>query len=153
MTTYVDIAKRMLNKIIDYKIGSLTEDEAYQVLLLRLDSAIVKFHFCRKDLYDLKGEEGFNEDLTNIEQEIIVLYLLLEYIDSEYIRTPDKLSTYFASTDLNIGSAWNHLGQIREIRQIFSTEVETLCSRYTWHDEKVFETIITNNGVRYAKFV
>ena len=58
--------------------------------------------------------------------------MLLEYIDSKYIRTPVLLKVQYSSKDFNSFSNANHLDKLLSMQKRFLTENETLLSRYAW---------------------
>jgi hypothetical protein len=95
--------------------------------------AIAKFHVCRKDLKDRDDIlERFNVDLSDNEIEILSNYLLLEYLDSEYVRTPTLLKLALPSTDFKAFSPANMLEKLMNMHKTYLSENETLVSRYAW---------------------
>ena len=95
--------------------------------------AISRFHVCRKDLNDRDDIlQRFNVDLSDIEIEILSNYLLIEYIDSEYIRVPTVLKASLPSSDFKAFSPANFLDKLMAMHKTYVTENETLLSRYAW---------------------
>ena len=132
-TPYEKIYANLLHKFKDYDIPLYTEDEVKEALHDYILPAIVRFHVCYQDLTDRDDDlEQFNVTLTDTELEILSNYALLEYLDSEYIRTPSLLKATLSSVDFNAFSNANQLNKLLEMHKTFLTENETLLSRYAW---------------------
>lgn len=132
-TPYEKIYENLLPKFKDYDIPLYTEDEVKEALHDYILPATVRFHTCYQDLTDRDDNlEQFNITLTDTELEILSNYALLEYLDSEYIRTPVLLKATLSSVDFNAFSNANQLNKLLEMHKTFLTENETLLSRYAW---------------------
>lgn len=132
-TSYEKLYENVLPKFQSYEIPVMTEEEVKELLHTYLIPAISKFHVCRKNLHDRDDEqEVFNVDLSDIEIEILSNYLLLEYIDSNYIRVPRILKGSLSSTDFNAFSPANLLGKMIEMHNQYLSENEGLVSKYSW---------------------
>lgn len=136
-TPYERIYESFLPKFQSYEIPAMTVDEVKDCLHDYLISAIPKFHVCRKDLNDRDDLlQRFNSDLSDIEIEILSNYMLLEYIDSTYVRTPTLLKVNLSSSDFNAFSPANMLSKLTEMQKRYLSENETLLSRYAWMGAK-----------------
>ena len=132
-TPYEKIYANLLPKFKDYEIPLMTEDEVKDEIHDYIIPAIARFHICYQDLNDRDDDlEQFNITLTDMELEILSNYVLLEYIDSKYIRTPVLLKVQYSSKDFNSFSNANHLDKLLSMQKRFLTENETLLSRYAW---------------------
>ena len=132
-TPYEKLYDNLLPKFRSYEIPLMTEEEVKEYLHDYLIPAISRFHVCRKDLNDRNDEqECFNQDLSDIEIEILSNYLLLEYIDSTYVRTPTLLKVNLSSTDFNAFSPANMLDKLMAMHETYLHENEGLLSRYAW---------------------
>ena len=132
-TPYEKIYANLLPKFKDYEIPLMTEDEVKDEIHDYIIPAIARFHICYQDLNDRDDDiEQFNITLTDMELEILSNYVLLEYIDSKYIRTPVLLKVQYGSKDFNGFSNANHLDKLLTMQKRFLTENETLLSRYAW---------------------
>ena len=95
--------------------------------------ATSRFHVCRKDLNDRDDIlQRFNVELSDMEIEILSNYLLIEYIDSEYIRVPSLLQKQLPSNDFKVFSDANFLEKLMNMHKAYVSENETLLSRYAW---------------------
>lgn len=153
-TSYEKIYEGFLAKIQSYDIYKMTEDEVRDCLHDYLVSAIPKFHICRKDLTDRNDLlQRFNQELSDTEIEIIVNYMVLEYVDATYIRVPTLLKVNLSSSDFNAFSPANMLSKLTEMQERFLKENETLLSRYAWmgvnRNKSLFDTGYKKNKARF----
>lgn len=136
-TPYEKLYENLLPKFKSYDIPLMTTDEVKDYLHDYLIPAISRFHVCRKDLNNRNDIlERFNVSLSDMEIEILSNYMLLEYIDSTYVRTPTLLKVNLSSTDFNAFSPANMLDKLMAMHKTYLTENETLLSRYAWMGAK-----------------
>ena len=136
-TSYEKIYENLLPKFRSYEIPLMSTEEVKDCLHDYLIPAISRFHVCRKDLTDRDDiVQRFNADLSDIEVEILSNYLLMEYMDSEYIRTPSLLKVHLPSSDFKVFSPANFLDKLMAMHKTYKTENETLLSRYAWMGAK-----------------
>ena len=132
-TSYEKIYENLLPKFRSYEIPLMSTEEVKDYLHDFLIPAVSRFHVCRKDLNDRDDIlQRFNVDLSDIEIEILSNYLLIEYIDSEYIRVPSLLKVQLPSSDFKVFSPANFLDKLMAMHKTYVTENETLLSRYAW---------------------
>lgn len=132
-TSYEKVYESFLPKLRSYEIPAMTEDEVRDYLHDYLVSAIAKFHVCRKDLDDRDDIlQRFNVELSDAEIDILSNYMLLDYVDSTYIRTPSLLKVNLSSSDFNSYSPANMLSKLTEMQKRYLKENETLLARYAW---------------------
>jgi len=136
-TSYERLYENLLSKFRSYEIPLMTVEEVKDLLYDFLAPAISRFHVCRKDLKDRDDIiQRFNVELSDIEIEILSNYMLIEYIDSEYIRTPSLLKVQLPSSDFKAYSPANFLDKLMAMHKTYVTENETLLSRYSWMSVK-----------------
>ena len=136
-TSYEKLYDNLLPKFRSYEIPLMTIEEVKDYLHDFLIPAISRFHVCRKNLNDRDDIlQRFNIELSDIEIEILSNYMLLEYTDSEYIRTPTILKVHLPSNDFRAFSPGNHLDKLLAMHDTYKTENETLLSRYAWMGAK-----------------
>lgn len=132
-TPYEKIYENLLPKFRDYDIPYMTVEEVKETLHDYFIPAITRFHVCRKDLSDRDDLiETFNAELSDMEIEILSNFLLLEYIDSNYVRVPMVLKVNLSSKDFNAFSNANQLDKLMAMHTKFLSENEALLSRYAW---------------------
>lgn len=136
-TPYEKLYDNLLPKFRSYEIPLMTVEQVKDFLHDYLIPAISRFHVCRKNLNDRDDiVQRFNVELSDIEIEILSNYLLIEYMDSEYIRTPSLLKMQLPSSDFKVFSPANFLDKLMAMHKTFKTENETLLSRYAWMGAK-----------------
>ena len=136
-TPYERLYENLLPKFRSYEIPLMSTEEVKDYLHDFLIPAVSRFHVCRKNLNDRDDiVQRFNADLSDIEIEILSNYLLIEYIDSEYIRTPSLLKTTLPSSDFKVFSSANMLDKLMSMHKTYLAENETLLSRYAWMGAK-----------------
>ena len=132
-TSYEKLYENLLPKFRSYEIPLMSVEEVKDYLHDFLIPAISRFHVCRKDLNNRDDIlQRFNVDLSDIEIEILSNSLLIEYIDSEYIRTPSLLKVQLPSSDFKVFSPANFLDKMMAMHKTYVSENETLLSRYAW---------------------
>ena len=132
-TPYEKLYENLLPKFRSYEIPLMSTEEVKDYLHDFLIPAVSRFHVCRKDLNNRDDIiQRFNDDLSDIEIEILSNYLLIEYIDSEYIRTPSLLKVQLPSSDFKVFSPANFLDKLVAMHKTYVSENETLLSRYAW---------------------
>ena len=132
-TPYEKLYENLLSKFRSYEIPLMTVEEVKDYLHDFLIPAISRFHVCRKNLNDRDDiVQRFNVDLLDVEIEILSNYMLIEYIDSEYINTPSLLKIQLPSSDFKVYSPANFLDKLMAMHKTYMTENDTLLSRYAW---------------------
>lgn len=148
-TSYEKIYENLLSKFHSYDIPLMTEDEVKEQLHDYLIPAIARFHICKKDLQDRDDYlEQFNSELSEMEIEILSNYVLLEYLDSTYIRTPTLLKVNLSSSDFNSYSPANMLDKLLNMHKTYLSENETLLSRYAWKNTEEWGSKL---GAKYSR--
>ena len=151
-TSYEKLYENLLPKFRSYEIPLMSTEEVKDYLHDFLIPAISRFHVCRKDLNDRDDIlQRFNVNLSDIEIEILSNYLLIEYIDSEYIRTPTLLKVQLPSNDFKVFSPANFLDKLVAMHSTYIKENETLLSRYAWMGVKE-SGVKLGAGYRKLKF-
>ena len=132
-TPYTTIYDNVLPKFKDFDIPLMASADVYEMLHEHLRPAIVAFHICKKSLSD-RDEilMQFNIDLDDTEIEILSNFLLLSFLDSNYIRVPTVLKANLPSRDFIAFSGANFLDKLLLMHSTYLKENETLASRYAW---------------------
>lgn len=152
-TSYERIYENLLFKFRSYEIPMMTVEEVKDSLHDYLIPATARFHVCRKDLTDRDDlVERFNCELSDMEIEILSNYMLIEYIDSTYIRTSSLLKVNLGSSDFNSYSSANMLDKLIAMRKTYVSENDTLLSRYAWFGVKE-SGVFKDGGYRKSETV
>ena len=147
MTPYSKLYSNLLPKFKDFNIPLMEINEIEEMLKDYLIPAITRFYVCAKDLSNRDDEiKCFNEELTDDEVEILSNYMLIEFVDSNYIRVPSILKATLSSSDFNAFSSANLLAKLLEMRNTYMEENETLLSRYAWLCNDNIKNIFKRNN-------
>ena len=130
-TPFTVLYESVLSKIKDYDFLNLEESSIYEVLSDYLRPAIAAFRGCRQDLSQ-RNKVKFKCTLTDTEIEILANYMVIAYLDSNYIRVPLALKQTLSSKDFNAFSPANQLDKMVAMREKYRKDNETLLSRYRW---------------------
>jgi hypothetical protein len=148
-TPYEKLYDNLLPKFRSHEIPLMAVEEVKDYLYDFLVPAISSFHVCRKDLTNRDDIlQRFNVELSDIEIEILSNYMLIEYIDSTYIRVPSLLQVQLPSTDFRAFSSANMLDKLLALHKTCLSENETLLSRYAWMGAKESGVLL---GAGYKK--
>lgn len=135
-TPYEKIYERFLPKLQDFDIPTLKLNVAENIMFDYLNIAISRFGLCRQDLSDRNDDfQQFNIDLTDKEIDILSNYMVIEYIDANYIRTPTLLKVSLSSSDFHAFSNANHLDKLTNMHQLFVKDNDKLLMEYSWYVE------------------
>lgn len=130
-TPFTELYGSVLSKIRNYDFIHLEEDEINEILSDYIRPAVANFRGCRQDLSQ-RNKTRFQCKLTDIEIEILSNYMVIAYLDSNYIRVPLALKQTLSSKDFNAFSPANQLSKLMEMRETYRKDNETLLSRYRW---------------------
>lgn len=84
MTSYDVIYERFAQKITDYKLLELSDEDVETMLLSWLMSAIAKFRRCEHNLSQRDDElKKFEDDLNDTEIEILSLLMVNEWLEPQ----------------------------------------------------------------------
>ncbi len=84
MTSYDIIFKRFTQKITDYKLLELSDDDVREMMVSWLTSAISKFRRCENDLSQRNDNiQCFSVDLNDSEIEILCLLMIGEWLEPQ----------------------------------------------------------------------
>lgn len=147
-TTYKELFSSVYSKIKDYDFCEMLESEADAILRDYIRPAILKFEDCSQDLTDRDDEaEQFNIDLTDINFEILSNFMVVEYLDATYIRTPMMLKAYMSTTDFHKYDNNNVLAKVIEVRDMYKRENKQLMINYSIRDkDSDFNQLYAENG-------
>jgi hypothetical protein len=131
-TSFQTVFQRFLNKITDSDLASLPTENLESIMIDYLQSSIVRFRKCKKDLknFDLVLQQ-FNVDLSLEEIEILGNTMKLEWLDQQINRI-ELLRQSLSSKDYAMYSQANHLNSLISLRDIVSNDVYKLMKYYSY---------------------
>lgn len=144
-TTYRELADAVFLKIKDHSFCEMSEDIAYEIVIGYMRPAIVAFQSCvSQDLSDRDDKFAeFNFKLTDANFVILVNYMVIEWLDSNYIRTSSALKARLSSSDFHSLQLSNQLGKAMELRDMLKSENDKLAINKSYKDSKLFD-LVTN---------
>lgn len=138
-TTYEEIYGMVLSKIKSYEFTRMSEEDIYAILSDYLKPSISKFKACKQNLSDRSDEiEQFNVQLTDEEIEILSNLMVIEFIDSNYIRVPALMKISLTSKDFYALGQKDHLNAMIAMRDVYKKENSQLISAYSYKNSKLF---------------
>lgn len=139
-TTYKELADSLFNKFKSYDFLEMDEDTAYQIVINYIRPAIVKFQSCKQDLSnrdDLLAQ--FNLVLTDDTFELLVNYMVIEWLTSNYILTWDALKSSLTSSDFKKIDTKDMLTKTMELRKTLMEENNQLGINKSYRNSDIFE--------------
>ena len=142
-TTYQDLCDSVFSKIKDYGLAGLDKDIAFSIILEYLNPAILMFSGCAQDLNERGDELGeFNITLTNQNFQILSNYMVICYLDANYIRTAEMLKSHLSSTDFHKYDNKDTLGKVKEIREMYKNENDQLMINSSYPSSSMFDAVL-----------
>ena len=148
-TTYRELADAVFLKIKDHSFCEMSEDIAYEIVIGYMRPAIVAFQSCvSQDLSnrdDVLGE--FNFQLTDTNFIILVNYMVLEWLDSNYIRTSVALKSRLSSSDFHSLNLDRQLAKSMDLHNTLKSENDQLAINKSYKDSKLFDLVANRKKV------
>lgn len=139
-TTYQELADSLFNKIKSYDFLEMNEDTAYQIVINYIRPAIVKFQSCKQDLSNRDNVLAqFNFTLTDDTFEILVNYMVIEWLTSNYILTWDALKSSLTSSDFKKIDTKDMLTKTMELRKTLMDENNQIGINKSYRNSNIFE--------------
>lgn len=132
-TPYSEIFDRFLNALTDYELADKAIQDTVGFendLVSYLKKAITHFVYSKKNLSDRDDENQiFNVDLTELEQEILALYMVPIWLSPNILRL-ENIRQNIGNSDFRIFSPGNHLDKLTTLKQELKSEAENLALYY-----------------------
>lgn len=131
-STYQELYALFLSKVSDYTFLNLTQEELEISLESYLKSSIARFRHCKSNLADRDEDlKLFNVDLSDIEKEVLVSLMLVEYLKPKII-TSELLEQSLSSKDYQMYSQANHLKEITSLYKLKKAEADKFITEYSF---------------------
>ena len=142
-TTYKELADAVFDKIKDIDFANMNDDIAYQIVIGYMRSAIVSFEYAKQDLSDRDDEfKQFNIKLSDESFVILVNYMIIEWLTSNFILTTNALKTRLSSSDFHSLNLHNQLSKAIELRDYLKTENDQLAINKSYKDSEIFDLVV-----------
>lgn len=136
-TSYKTILDSAYDKIKEYDFVNMTEDESDEILRAYIRPACTDYLYRREKLLNRDDVlEQFEEDLDDLDIEVLATYLVIRYIDANYIKTTLMMKSHLSGTDFHAYTNKDMLAKVMEVRDNFKREVDQLTINYSYADEK-----------------
>ena len=140
-TPYEVVYNRFLQKISDYKLLSLTEEDVEAILYSYLVSAIAKTKQCQNDLGDRDEENKcFNSTLLDIEIEILALQMVCEWVEPQ-LNNVLYTKQFIGSKEENFFAQANQLEKLQNLRDSAAMQARKLRRDYSYRYTTYFDDV------------
>mgnify|MGYP007079205486 FL=1 len=130
MTSYDVIYERFAQKITDYKLLELSDEDVETMLLSWLMSAIAKFRRCEHNLSQRDDElKKFEDDLNDTEIEILSLLMVNEWLEPQ-VNSVLYTSQFFGGKEEKFYAQANQLEKLMTLKKINETATQKLMRDY-----------------------
>ena len=147
-TTYLFLAEKFFSKIKDYDLASMDESTAREIAIGYIAPACLMFESCNQDLDDrddIIAEFNYTLSPTNIE--ILTNFMVIEYIDSNYLRTSIALKSRLSSADFNSLNLPQQLSKVMELRTLLKSENDQLAINKSYKNSPLFDLVLNRKKV------
>lgn len=142
VTTYQELYDSLLSKIKSYDFVSMPDIHMYQIIKDYIRPAIVRYTNCKQDLSD-RDEilEQFNFKLADTELEVLVKYMLIEWLEANYINTPLMLKSQLISKEFNATRNVEVLDKVILLRDKYLYDNKQIASISSYKGSKLFDIV------------
>lgn len=142
MTSYDVIYERFAQKITDYKLLELSDEDVETMLLSWLMSAIAKFRRCEHNLSQRDDElKKFEDDLNDTEIEILSLLMVNEWLEPQ-VNSVLYVSQFFGGKEEKFYAQSNQLEKLITLKKTNETATQKLMRDYGYQ-KKISEWMDT----------
>lgn len=122
----------------------MSEDIADSIVISYIPKACVLFESCNQNLEDRDDKlQQFNCELSKTNKEILCNFMMIAYLDAEYICVPSMLKSRLSSSDFHSLNLHNQLGKVMELRTMLKSENDQLAINKSYKHSKLFD-LVTN---------
>lgn len=141
-TTFRELADAVFAKIKDIDFANMDEEIAYQIVISYMRPAIVAFQSATQDLSDRDEELAqFNFRLSDNTFVILVNYMIIEWLTSNFILTSNALKSRLSTSDFHSLNLHNQLSKATELRNILKAENDQLAINKSYKNSKIFDIV------------
>lgn len=142
VTTYQELYDSLLSKIKSYDFVAMPDIHMYEIINDYIRPAIVRYTNCKQDLSDRDDLlEQFNFKLTDTELEVLVKYMLVEWLEANYINTPMMLKSQLTSKEFNATRNVEVLDKIMLLRDKYLQDNKQIAGVSSYKNSKLFDII------------
>lgn len=143
-TQYQELVDIFFNKIKDYDLANMDENIATEIAIGYIDSACSQFQSCTQDLDNRDDELGqFGTKLSNTNKQMLVNYMCIEFLDSNFLRVSQALKSRLSTSDFHSLQNSQQLAKVIELRTMLKSENDQLAINKSYRNSKLFD-LVTN---------
>lgn len=143
-TQYQELVDIFFNKIKDYDLANMDENIATEIAIGYIDSACSQFQSCTQDLDNRDDELGqFGIKLSNTNKQMLVNYMCIEFLDSNFLRVSQALKSRLSTSDFHSLQNPQQLAKVIELRTMLKSENDQLAINKSYKNSKLFD-LVTN---------
>ena len=147
-TKFRELADAVFLKIKDLDLASLPEDIAYQIVIEYISPACNQFQSCAQNLNDRDYElQEFRFKLTQDNFDLLVDYMVIQWLDSNYIKTTQALKPRLTSADFKSLNLPQSLGKAMELHSMLKKEADQLAINKSYRNSKLFTLVSSKKKV------
>lgn len=113
-TPYTTIYQRFLDKIVDFDLANMEDQDIATYCQNLMSSAMPKISAIESDFSDV-DDSGFIDDLTGDELEVISSQMVVEWVERK-LNTVQLLNIFVGTKDENMTSQANHINALISLR-------------------------------------
>ncbi len=122
----------------------MDEDIVTSIVISYIPKACIMFESCSQNLEDRDDElQQFNFELSKTNFEILCNFMLIVYLDTEYLCVPQMLKARLSSVDFKSLNLHNQLSKVMELRSMLKSENDQLAINKSYKNSKLFD-LVTN---------
>lgn len=130
MTSYETIYKKFLQRVVDYKILQMEDEDVKMMLNGWMVSAIANFRTCSSDLSKRDDMlEQFEDDLTDLEVEILSILMVSEWLAPQ-LNSTLLTRQLITGKDEKFYSQSAHLKELMDLQAASDKKARLLLNRY-----------------------
>lgn len=143
-TTYRSLVSSFFNKIKDHMFIELDEQTAYNIVISYIAPACNQFQSCTQDLDDRDDDfQEFGFKLSPSNYDMLVNYMVIEWLDANYIKTTSSLKSRLTSSDFKSLNLPQQLSKAMELRSMLKSENDQLAINKSYKNSSLFD-LVTN---------
>ncbi len=141
-TTYKELADAVFNKIKDHSFCEMTEEIAYNIVISYLRPAIINYQSCKQDLSKRDDElQVFYIKLSDETFIILVNYMVIEWLTSNYILTSSNLKPRLSPSDFHSLGLKDMLQKAIDLRSELMDENNQLAINKSYNNSNIFDMV------------
>lgn len=138
-TPYQTLYDGVMAKVKEFDLYGLSEDEVNEILSDYIRPAIVRYQGAPSGTFDRDDNaKAFLNELTDVQITILIYFMTIEYIDSNYLISAEIMRQTLPNKDMHGFSPGSHLEKLTAVRGILLRDAEQLMIDYSFAGSGIF---------------